>query len=254
VQRAGQKAGVIADDFLDMSKSLNEGAVQVPVFASWEARAYAASGFFNNDTKLSNFTPEEMNLLLYGKTTYKLRIGDGTLNAKYKLNGKSISDVLALTVAQALAFFTQREVVRKLRAMSDVAGLPHPWPATEHAVSWRMPAHQAGQRAPEIRQHLRARRADDLSAQVRSHPPAGHLEPPRRRRQLGHRHRAQPERHPQGRLGYRPGPRRLHQGSRVIFEGTPMALLESTQSLTAQYLRPHYAAATTSNSSISSRQ
>ncbi len=38
----------------------------------------------------------------------------------YRLDGKSISDVLALTVAQALGFFTQREIVRKLQAMSDV--------------------------------------------------------------------------------------------------------------------------------------
>src|SRR5687768_9032030 len=34
----GRKIGVVADDFLDMSKSLNEGAVQVPVFAAWESR------------------------------------------------------------------------------------------------------------------------------------------------------------------------------------------------------------------------
>ena len=38
----------------------------------------------------------------------------------YHLNGKSISDVLGLTVAQALDFFTQREIVKKLQAMSDV--------------------------------------------------------------------------------------------------------------------------------------
>ena len=38
----------------------------------------------------------------------------------YQLDGKSISDVLALTVAQALEFFTQKEIVRKLQAMSDV--------------------------------------------------------------------------------------------------------------------------------------
>jgi len=38
----------------------------------------------------------------------------------YTLNGKSIADVLALTVAQALRFFKQREIVRKLQAMSDV--------------------------------------------------------------------------------------------------------------------------------------
>ena len=38
----------------------------------------------------------------------------------YKLNGKSISDVLAMDVGQALAFFQLKEVVRKLQAMSDV--------------------------------------------------------------------------------------------------------------------------------------
>jgi excinuclease UvrABC ATPase subunit len=38
----------------------------------------------------------------------------------YKLNGKSISDVLAMTVQQALEYFDLKEVVRKLQAMSDV--------------------------------------------------------------------------------------------------------------------------------------
>ncbi|MFD0670019.1 ATP-binding cassette domain-containing protein [Cohnella sp. GCM10027633] len=38
----------------------------------------------------------------------------------YKLNGKSIADVLEMTVEQALEFFDLKEVVRKLQAMSDV--------------------------------------------------------------------------------------------------------------------------------------
>ncbi|MBI5950567.1 MAG: excinuclease ABC subunit UvrA [Chloroflexi bacterium] len=38
----------------------------------------------------------------------------------YKLNGKSISDVLALNVEQALEYFEIKEVVKKLQAMSDV--------------------------------------------------------------------------------------------------------------------------------------
>jgi excinuclease UvrABC ATPase subunit len=80
----GRKLGVVTDDFIDPSKSLNEGAVQVPVFAAWEIGAYAASGFFDNDKKVADFTPEEMDLLLYGKERkYKLRIGDGTMNATY---------------------------------------------------------------------------------------------------------------------------------------------------------------------------
>src|SRR5262249_1930222 len=38
----------------------------------------------------------------------------------YQLDGKSISDVLALSVQEALGFFHQREIVRKLQAMRDV--------------------------------------------------------------------------------------------------------------------------------------
>jgi excinuclease UvrABC ATPase subunit len=77
--------GVVADSFLDMAKSLNEGAVQVPVFSSWERDSYAASGFFDNDKKLADYTDEEMELLLHGKDLkYKLQIGSGAMNATYQ--------------------------------------------------------------------------------------------------------------------------------------------------------------------------
>ncbi|MEJ7749051.1 MAG: excinuclease ABC subunit UvrA [Candidatus Limnocylindrales bacterium] len=80
----GKKIGVVSDDFIDLSKSLNEGAVQVPTFVGWEIGAYAASGFFDNDKKLADFTAEEMDLLLYGKDRKsKLPIGDKTMNATY---------------------------------------------------------------------------------------------------------------------------------------------------------------------------
>jgi len=80
----GRKLGVVSDDFLDLSKSLNEGAVQVPFFAGWEASAYAASGFFDGDKKLKDFTPEEMDLLLYGKDRkFKMQFGGGTMNVTY---------------------------------------------------------------------------------------------------------------------------------------------------------------------------
>ncbi len=38
----------------------------------------------------------------------------------YRLDGASISDVLGLTVDQALEFFSRKEIVRKLEAMRDV--------------------------------------------------------------------------------------------------------------------------------------
>jgi excinuclease UvrABC ATPase subunit len=80
----GRKVAIAADDFLDMDKSLNEGAIQVPMWVGWEIGAYTASGFFDNDRKLRDYTPDEMDLLLWGKDRkYKLPIGDKTMNASY---------------------------------------------------------------------------------------------------------------------------------------------------------------------------
>src|SRR5690606_22172843 len=39
---------------------------------------------------------------------------------QYKLNGMSISDVLSMSIQEALEFFTIKEIVRKLQALSDV--------------------------------------------------------------------------------------------------------------------------------------
>jgi excinuclease UvrABC ATPase subunit len=150
---------VVSDDFLDMSKSLNEGAVQVPFFGECATQAYRLSGFFDNDKKLGKFTKIEMELLLRGKDRkFKAKFGERSINLTYagiieriersyirpdiktptgrhlkqalsikndvlayKLDGKSISDVLAMTVAQAAELFQKgKEIVRKLRAMHDV--------------------------------------------------------------------------------------------------------------------------------------
>jgi excinuclease UvrABC ATPase subunit len=80
----GRKIGIDAADFLDMDKSLNEGAIRVPFWVGWEIGGYAASGFFDNDRKLRDFSPDEMDLLLYGKDRkYQLPIGEKTMNASY---------------------------------------------------------------------------------------------------------------------------------------------------------------------------
>lgn len=81
----GRKMGVDSATFLDRSKSLNEGAVQVPVFSSWERDSYATSEFFDNDKKLADYTEEEMELLLHGKDRkFKMQIGSGTMNVTYQ--------------------------------------------------------------------------------------------------------------------------------------------------------------------------
>ncbi len=80
----GRKLGVVADSFIDKTKSLNEDAVQVPFFSKWDNAAYKTTGFFDNDKKLSDYMPAEMDLLLYGKDrTFKLQVGGGTINATY---------------------------------------------------------------------------------------------------------------------------------------------------------------------------
>jgi excinuclease UvrABC ATPase subunit len=79
----GKKVGVVSNDFLDLSKSLNEGAVQVLFFADLERQAYSASGFFDNDKKLSKFTKDEMELLLHGKDKkFKAKFGDRSINLR----------------------------------------------------------------------------------------------------------------------------------------------------------------------------
>ena len=80
----GRKGGFNADDFLDRSKTLNDGAINVPFWGGWETSAYTQSGFFDNDKPLRDFTTEEMDLLLYGKDRkYKLGVGDKSINATY---------------------------------------------------------------------------------------------------------------------------------------------------------------------------
>lgn len=58
---------------LDKEKSLNEGAIQFPTFqkGGWRIRRYIHSGLFDNDKKLKDYTPDELDLLLY-KDNYKL--------------------------------------------------------------------------------------------------------------------------------------------------------------------------------------
>jgi excinuclease UvrABC ATPase subunit len=80
----GRKGGFNPDDFLDRSKSLNEGAIQVPFWGGWELSAYTQSGFFDNDKPLRDFSAEEIDLLLHGKDRkYKLGVGDKSINATY---------------------------------------------------------------------------------------------------------------------------------------------------------------------------
>jgi excinuclease ABC A subunit len=112
----GKKLGVVADDFLDMSKSLAEGAIQVPFWVSWEAGAYAASGLFDKHKKLSKFTKEEMDLLLYSKPQkVKMRFGDSKVNVTFMGVIEKIERNFVRRDLKTLSPRTQQKVAPYLR-------------------------------------------------------------------------------------------------------------------------------------------
>ncbi len=142
-----------------------------------------------------------------------------TLDVRYK--GKTIHEVLELTVEDAVPFFSAIPVVaRKLQTLMDVGlSLPDARPERHHPVRRRGAAHQAGARAVQARHRQDAvhpRRADHRPALPRHRPAPAGTAPAARSRQYRHRHRAQPGRHQDRRLDHRHGSgrrqRRRHRG------------------------------------------
>ncbi len=131
------------------------------------------------------------------------------LEIHYK--GKSIADVLEMTIAEALDFFAAvPKIQTKLQTLYDVGlGYVHLGPAGDDALGRRGAARQALDRAVAAGDRpdaVRPRRADDGPALRRRREAARGPPSPGRRRQHGPRHRAQPRRHQDGRLDRRPRP------------------------------------------------
>ncbi|GHO66951.1 excinuclease ABC subunit A [Ktedonobacter sp. SOSP1-52] len=112
----GRKIGIGPEALVDMTKSLNEGAVIAPGLAGWERDLYIRSGLFDNDKQLADYTPEEMDLLLNSEPRkYKLAIGNKEMNATYegllfKFNRKFITRDI-----QTLSERTRQQVEPLLR-------------------------------------------------------------------------------------------------------------------------------------------
>ncbi len=115
-----------------------------------------------------------------------------TLEILYK--GRNISEVLEMTVEEAHEFFSAVPMIApKLQTLMDV-GLSYV---------------RLGQNATTHRQDpLHPRRADDGSALLRHRTTLESAASPARPRQYDRRHRAQPRRHQDRRLGHRSRPRR----------------------------------------------
>jgi len=88
----GRKIGITSEALIDTTKSLNEGAVIAPGLANWESDLYMHSGFFDNDKKIAEYTPEELDLLLYSEPRKHTGLAYNTYEGLvYKFNRKFVA-------------------------------------------------------------------------------------------------------------------------------------------------------------------
>jgi excinuclease UvrABC ATPase subunit len=88
----GRKIGITPEALIDTTKSLNEGAVIAPGLAGWESDLYVRSGFFDNDKKIADYTPEELDLLLYSEPRKHTGLAYNTYEGLvYKFNRKFVA-------------------------------------------------------------------------------------------------------------------------------------------------------------------
>jgi len=156
----------------------------------------------------------------------------------YKLNGKSISDVLALNVGQALEFFELKEVVRILQAMRDVGldylGLGQPLSTLSGGECQRIKL------ASELHKQGSIYIMDEPTTGLHMSD-VGHLmEVINRLVDTGNtvvviEHNLHVIKNADWIIDM--GPEGGSQGGTVMFEGTPKQLLSAKHSLTSSYLR-----------------
>src|SRR5579864_195535 len=88
----GRKIGITPEALIDKTRSLNEGAVIAPGLANWESDLYVRSGFFDNDKKIADYTPEELDLLLYSEPRRHTDLPYNTYEGLgYKFNRKFVA-------------------------------------------------------------------------------------------------------------------------------------------------------------------
>lgn len=103
----GRRLGVDMSKALDMSKSLNEGAILLPDYgvSGWEMNMILQSGNFDLDKKLSDYSEDELNQLLYAKAR------------KVEMNfaGKAMN----ITVEGIIEKFTNKYIKQDLKTKSE---------------------------------------------------------------------------------------------------------------------------------------
>ncbi len=103
----GRKVGLDLEKAFDKSKSLNDGAILLPDYAveSWYWTICTQSGLFDNKKKLSKYTKEEMELLLYSEP--------------YKVKSKVAGKIINFTFDGVAAKFNNKYVIRDVKTMSE---------------------------------------------------------------------------------------------------------------------------------------
>lgn len=103
----GRKLGVDLEKALDMSKSINEGALLLPDYAvdSWDWNIHVQSGLYDNDKKLADYTEAELEQLLYGKPQ-KIQMHVGGKPVNFTLEG-------------VIEKFSGKYIKRDLKTMSE---------------------------------------------------------------------------------------------------------------------------------------
>ncbi|BBI33981.1 ATP-binding cassette domain-containing protein [Cohnella abietis] len=103
----GRRLGVDMGKAIDMSKSLNEGAILLPGYApnGWEWNMVVQSGSFDLDKKLSDYSNEELEQLLYAKAR----------KVEMDFAGKTMN----ITVEGIIEKFTNKYIKQDVKAKSD---------------------------------------------------------------------------------------------------------------------------------------
>jgi len=103
----GRSRCVVMSKALDMSLSLNEGAILLPDYAvgSFDFTMIVQSGSYDLDKKLRDFSQEELEELLYGKAK----------KVATQFGGKTVN----ITVEGFIEKFTNKYIKRDLKAMSE---------------------------------------------------------------------------------------------------------------------------------------
>ncbi|HVU10599.1 MAG TPA: excinuclease ABC subunit UvrA [Phototrophicaceae bacterium] len=157
---------------------------------------------------------------------------------EYKLNGQSITDVLAMTVAQALDFFEIKEIKRKLQAMSDVGldylTLGQPLSTLSGGECQRIKL------ASELHKKGTVYVMDEPTTGLHMSDIAHLLAIMNRLVDSGNtviviEHNLDIIKNADWIIDL--GPEGGNKGGRIMFEGTPQQILSAEQSLTGQYLR-----------------